>query len=92
MPHTTEEGFKARFHGKIYNVRPTKVMRKSVKAHTDLNGYEVEPHVVKSQQLGMFLEDRLCFTVKMFNGTYQVYSNGQRYGSISPMLAHHPTK
>lgn len=79
------ESFQARFHGEIYDVRPTKVITKHVNHHWDFNGYEVDPHTVNSQQWGMFLNGDQKYTVKKFNGNYQVYNGSYRIGSISPM-------
>lgn len=81
----TPESFQARFHGNIYDVRPTNIITKNVKHHWDFNGYEVEAHKVHSQQWGMFLNEELIYTVRKDNKRYLVYKGGSLVGSVSPM-------
>lgn len=83
----SNNSFKAKFYGKVYDIVPTKIIKKKVKSHWDFNGYEVEGHTIKTQQYGMFLDGEQVCRVKFQNGKYLLFGNhnGKCIGSISPL-------
>lgn len=73
----------AKLNRVIYDVRPTgKIRKKKAKSYTDFNGYEVDKPGSSEPQLGMYLNDKLEFTISEFNGQLFAYRDSQKYGSI----------
>jgi len=71
----------AKFNGVVYEVKSTGNRRgKSAKSYTDLNGYETDRPSTKRQQLGMYLNDNLVYTIGADGKS--IYYGGSKHGEV----------
>lgn len=72
----------AKFSGVIYEVKETGKRRgKPAKSYVDFNGYDTDRASTKRNQLGLYLNGKLEFTVGADGKT--IFSGGQNYGTIT---------